>query len=136
MGEIESTDGASPPAADGALRAGQLTQITRAMVAIYKEQFGRGPKRAHTHYSGPDGITCFLEESLTPVEQRLALIGEHQRLRDIRMLFQYTAEDSFRDAVESITGRKVIAFLSSIDTNADIATETFLLEPAAQPART
>jgi uncharacterized protein YbcI len=99
------------------------------MVAIYKEQFGRGPKRAHTHYSGPDGITCFLEESLTPVEHRLAMIGEHQRLRDIRMLFQYTAEDSFREAIEEITGRKVIAFMSSIDTKSDVASEVFLLAP-------
>jgi uncharacterized protein YbcI len=135
MGEIE-WNGESPlSSADGVLRAGQLTQITRAMVAIYKEQFGRGPKRAHTHYCGPDGITCFLEESLTPVEHQLVAIGEHQRLRDIRMLFQYTAEDSFREAIESITGRKVVAFLSSIDTNADVATETFLLEPTTQPPR-
>jgi uncharacterized protein YbcI len=104
-------------------RPGQLTQVTRAMVAIYKDQFGRGPTHARSHYAGPDMIVCALEDTLTA-------IGEHQRLRDIRALFQHTAEDEFRSAVEEITGRKVVAFSSGFDTNADVATEVFLLERA------
>ena len=47
----------------------------------------------------------------------------------MRMLFQYTAEDEFRLAVEGITGRTVIAFISGIDTRSDIASEIFMLEP-------
>jgi uncharacterized protein YbcI len=109
-------------------RIGQLAQITRAMVALYKEQFGRGPTHARSHFSGPDAIVCLLEETLTPVERTLVRIGEQQRLRDIRMLFQHTAEDEFRSAVEEITGRKVVAFSSGFDTNADVATEVFLFE--------
>ncbi len=89
------TDAASQP------RATQLTAITRAMVAIYKDQFGRGPRYAHSHYVSGDSIVCFLEGSLTPVERTLAELGEHQRLRDIRLLFQYAAEDGFRSAVEA-----------------------------------
>jgi uncharacterized protein YbcI len=109
---------------DGSLREerfGQLAQITRAMVALYKEQFG------------PDAIICLLEETLTPVERTLVRIGEHQRLRDIRMLFQYTAESAFRGAVEEITGRHVIAFTSGFDTTADVASEVFLLAPSTGP---
>ena len=86
---------------------GQLTQITRAMVAIYKEQFGRGPRHAHSHYAGANAIVCFLEGTLTPLERKLADEGEHQRLRDIRIWFQYTAEDAFCAAVEAATGRQV-----------------------------
>src|SRR3954470_805863 len=67
-------------------RPSELTQVTRAMVAIYKEQFGRGPKHAHSHFASADSIVCFLEGSLTPVERTLAAIGEDQRLRDIRLL--------------------------------------------------
>src|ERR1700712_390675 len=107
----------------------QLVAITRAMVTIYKEQFGRGPRHAHSHFTGPDAITCFLEGSLTPVERTLVELGEHQRLRDIRLLFQYAAEDSFRSAVEAVIGRRVIAFTSGLDTEADVSTETFVLEP-------
>jgi uncharacterized protein YbcI len=109
-------------------RATQLSQITRAMVAIYKDQFGRGPRNVHSHWTGPDAVACFLEGSLTPVERTLASIGEHQRLRDLRLLFQRTAASDFRAAVESITGRRVIAFTSGMDTFADIATEVFILE--------
>ena len=56
-------------------------------------------------------------------------MDEHQRLRDMRMLFQYSAEEEFRMAIEVITGREVIAFISGIDTRTDIASELFLLEP-------
>jgi uncharacterized protein YbcI len=117
-------------------RPGQLTLVTRAMVAIYKDQFGRGPTHAHSHYAGSDMIVCALEDTLTPIERTLVAIGEHQRLRDIRMLFQHTAEDTFRSAVEDITGRKVVAFSSGFDTRADVATEVFLFErlPGERPA--
>ena len=85
--------------------------------------------RARSYYAGPDAIVCFLEGTLTPVERTLGTINEHQRLRKMRMLFQHTAEDTFRTAVEGITGRDVIAFSSGIDTKADVATEVFVLEP-------
>jgi uncharacterized protein YbcI len=113
--------------------AGQLTQVTRAMVAIYKDQFGRGPRHAHSHYSGPNAITCFLEGTLTPLERALAEGGEHERLRDMRLWFQYSAEASFRGAVEAIIGRKVVSFISGIDTRTDVSLETFVLEPLQLP---
>jgi uncharacterized protein YbcI len=109
--------------------ASQLVQVNGAMVRIYKEQFGRGPERVRSHYAGPDAIVCFLEHTLTPVERTLTTIGEQHRLRDMRMLFQYAAEDEFRGAIEQITGRKVTAFVSGIDVVADVASELFTLEP-------
>jgi uncharacterized protein YbcI len=111
----------------------QLAQVSRAMVRIYKEQFGRGPERVRTHWAGPDSLICFLENTLTPVERTLTTMNENQRLRDMRMLFQYAAEDEFRSAIEEITGRTVIAFVSGIDTRADVASEVFVLAP--EPAR-
>ena len=88
------------------------------------------PARAHSHYIDRDSIACFLRGTLTRAERRLTTLDEHQRLRDMRMLFQYSAEDDFRDAVERITGRIVISFISGIDTKTDIASEIFMLEPA------
>ena len=83
----------------------------------------------HSHYAGPDAIVCFLSNTVTPVERTLGTLDEHQRLRDIRMLFQYAAEPEFRSAIEQITGRNVTAFVSGIDTHADVASELFTLEP-------
>jgi uncharacterized protein YbcI len=105
--------------------------VTRAIVAIYKEQFGRGPRHAASHYGGPDVITCVLRGTLTPVERSLVEIGEEQRLRELRLLFQHTTEPQFRAAVEQITRRRVLAFTSGMDIVADVATEYFELERTA-----
>jgi uncharacterized protein YbcI len=132
-----------PNEGDADTRAGEISRacgnpsdlklITREIVTIYKEQYGRGPKFAHSHYGGPDSITCILEGSMTQPERTLAGLGEHQSLRATRLLFQYAGEDAFRQAVERVTGRRVIAFLSSIDSKADIASELFILERLGGP---
>jgi len=59
----------------------------------------------------------------------MVAMGEHQRLRETRMFFQHAREGDFREAVERVTGRSVIAFVSGIDTTADMSCEVFYLEP-------
>src|ERR1700709_1907820 len=108
---------------------GPLQEISHAMAQIYKDQFGRGPTKVRTNYAGPDVLACTLEHTFTPAERNLQAMGEHQRLRDIRLLFQYAPETRFAEPIERITGRKVKAFISGIDTNADIACELFVLHP-------
>jgi uncharacterized protein YbcI len=106
-----------------------LAEISRAMVRLYKEQFGRGPTKSRTDYAGEDTLICTLENSLTRAEQRLVEMGEDQRLRDIRMFFQHATEDEFREVIEGLTGRKVRAFISGTDTGKDVSCEIFYLEP-------
>jgi uncharacterized protein YbcI len=106
-----------------------LPRVTSAMVRIYKEQFGRGPENARSYFAGPDMVVCVLADSLTPVERSMRELGEHQRLRDIRMMFQYAAEEKFRAAVEQVTGRRVVSFMSAVDVERDLAAEIFILEP-------
>ncbi len=108
----------------------ELSELSNAMVRLYKEQFGRGPTKARSAYAGPDVMLCTLENSFTPAEQSLVRMGEHQRLRDTRMFFQYATRDEFTQTVEAITGRKVRAFISGIDTEHDVASELFYLEPS------
>jgi uncharacterized protein YbcI len=103
--------------------------ISTAMVRLYKEKFGRGPTKARTNFAGPDILICTLRETLTPAERNLAAMGEHQRLRDVRMFFQHACEAEFREIVERETGRKVEAFISGLDTEQDVAAELFYLEP-------
>ena len=106
-----------------------LAQLSNEMVRLYKEQFGRGPTRARSHWAGEDAILCTLEESLTPAELNLVRMDEHQRLRDTRMFFQYASEAGFREAAERVTGREVRAFVSGIDVQHDVSTELFYLTP-------
>jgi uncharacterized protein YbcI len=110
---------------------GQSVQlaVSNAMVKLYKEQFGRGPTKVRTHFAGPDVLVTTLQDSMTPAERNLVAMGEYQRLRDTRMFFQYATEGEFRGAVERLTGRKVWAFVSGIDTVRDVSSEVFYLEP-------
>jgi uncharacterized protein YbcI len=105
------------------------SEISREMVRLYKEQFGRGPTRARTSFAGSDVVITTLEETFTPAEQRLAEMGEHQRLRDTRLYFQYATDEEFRSVIERVLGRKVRAFNSAIDTRVDVCVEVFHLEP-------
>jgi uncharacterized protein YbcI len=108
-------------------------EVSREMVRLYKEQFGRGPTKARTEFAGPDIVICTLEHSLTPAEQRLVEMGEHQRLRDTRMYFQHASERQFRETVERLTGRPVRAFVSGIDTCVDVSSEVFHLGREGEP---
>lgn len=110
------------------LRISKLAEISREMVRIYKVQFGRGPTRARSDFAGPDLVVCTLEDSLTPAEKRMATLGDHQRLRDLRLYFQHATEDQFCQVIERALGRKVRAFISGMDTGKDVAAELFYLE--------
>jgi uncharacterized protein YbcI len=114
-------------------RVSVLAEISREMVRLYKEQFGRGPTRARSDFAGPDTLICTLEDTFTPAEQRLADMGEHQRVRDTRLYFQHATETEFCEVIERHLGRSVRAFVSGIDTNRDVSAEVFYLESAAGP---
>jgi uncharacterized protein YbcI len=105
-----------------------LQAISNAMAQIYKTQFGRGPTKVKTYFAGPDAVVCVLEDTQTPAERRLVELGEYQRLRDVRLFFQYATEDELKRPIEEATGRRVRAFISGIDTQADASAEIFLLE--------
>src|SRR3954454_19374797 len=106
-----------------------LMQVSNEMVKLYKTQFGRGPTKVRTNWAGPDTIITTLENSLTPAERNMVAMGEHHRLRDTRMFFQYATEPQFREAVERVTGRQVWAFVSGIDAVEDVSSEIFYLRP-------
>ena len=106
-----------------------LLSISNEMVRIYKEQFGRGPTKARTDWAGPDAVLCTLRETFTPAERNMAAMGEHQRLRDMRMFFQYATEDQFVGSIEEIVDRKVVSFISGVDTKQDVAVELFYFAP-------
>jgi uncharacterized protein YbcI len=104
--------------------------ISNEMVRLYKDRFGRGPTKTRTHWMGPDVVAVILEDTLTPVERSLVAMGEHQRLRDLRTFFQYATVPEFCEPIERLTGRKVRAFISGIDTEVDgVSTEMFFLHP-------
>ena len=106
-----------------------LMEVSNAMVHLFKEQFGRGPTKARSHWAGHDALVCILRESFTPAEKNMVALGEHQRLRDVRLFFQAATEEKFREVVGSIVGRPVESFMSAVDTHTDTSIEVFIFEP-------
>jgi uncharacterized protein YbcI len=107
-----------------------LAEMSREMVRLYKEQFGRGPTKARTDWAGPDVLITVLEDTLTLAERNLTQLGEHTKVRDMRTFFQYATVADLCEPVERLTGRRVRSFLSAIDTQAaGLAMETFVLHP-------
>jgi uncharacterized protein YbcI len=94
------------------------------MVRLYKQLFGRGPTKARTNYTGPDTLIATIQTSLTPAERN--------------MVEQTSTSGCARygcSTVEQITGRKVWAFVSGVDTERDVSAEVFYLEPIAAASR-
>jgi uncharacterized protein YbcI len=118
----------TPVAEDDAASQSVRAELSREMVRLYKEVFGRGPTKARTDFAGTDILICTLEESFTPAEQALVSLNEYQRLRDTRTYFQHATEDKFRAVVERVLERKVRAFVSGVDVERDVSSEIFYLE--------
>jgi uncharacterized protein YbcI len=111
-----------------------LAAVSNAMVSLHKEQFGRGPTNARSHFAGPDALICVLEDALLPAERKMVQMGEHQRVRESRTAFQVASADEFVRAVEQIVERKVRAFASAIDVDRDVVFENFSFEPDGDDA--
>jgi uncharacterized protein YbcI len=130
-GNFESRDGSTDE--ERSELGAQLAAVSTAVVRVFKDQFGRGPTKVRSHFAGPDLLLCVLENSFTPAERKLAEMGEHHRLRDLRLVFQYASEDHFKQPIEEITGREVTSFLSATDTRTDVSVEMFVLGPPKAP---
>ena len=117
-----------PPAQEAP--ASVLVEVSTAMAGLYKSQFGRGATKARTYWSGPDAITCFMEDTFTPTERNLVTLGDHAWVRDSRSLKQDATVAQFCEPVERIIGRTVRSVHSSTDAHADgLSTQTFLFYP-------
>ena len=64
---------------------------------------------------------------LTPAERSLTRHDHTEAVSQIRHLFQGAMEAELRGAVERLTGRRVVAFISGNQFTPDIAAEVFIL---------
>lgn len=110
------------------LTGGELNAaITSALVGIQNAHLGRGPTTASTFHHG-NVVVTIMSEVMTPAETTLAKSSKGDAVIQMRNLFQETMEGDFRQAVESLTGRKVVAFISGNHVAPDVAAETFILD--------
>jgi uncharacterized protein YbcI len=99
--------------------------ISAAMVTLYAEVYGNSRTTAST-YINDNVVVCILEDILTSSEQTLVAAGSGSEVIDGRVAFH---EDDFSAAVERLTLRRVVAFMSANQTSPGIACEMFFLAP-------
>lgn len=104
-----------------------LAAISTRIVGLLREHYGRGPSRAKT-YAMDDCIVCVLRNGFTAHERTIVDSGEPGRVIEMRQDFQRLMERQYRDTIETITGRKVVAFLSQAHLEPDITLEIFFLD--------
>jgi len=109
-----------------------LTELSNAIVGLYRDHFGRGPGAART-FIAEDLVVTVLTDVYTQVEKTLVQAGKMEHVRRTRLLHQHALEGEFTDLVEGLTGRRVEAFMSTIHFDPDLAVEIFVLEPKGSP---
>jgi uncharacterized protein YbcI len=110
------------------LAAGELNAaVTSALVGIHNRYLGRGPRTASTLHHG-NVLVTLMYDVLTHAEKSLTRSGQISAVNHIRHLFQEAMEADFREAVERLTGRKVLAFISGDHIDPDVAAELFILD--------
>lgn len=108
-------------------------QISNALVQVMREYTGRGPTQART-YLNDNVVLCVVGDTLTKGEQALVNGGDEQSVLDLRRRYQYLMREEASKAIEEITGRRVVTFMSDNATDPDLAAEIFVLDgpPAAR----
>jgi uncharacterized protein YbcI len=110
-----------------------LAQISTALVQLHSRYYGKGPTKAKSHIVD-DTVVCILRGGFTTVERTLIETGAVESVYQMRRSFQQAMEEEFRRVVEAATDRRVIAYMSSIHVEPDLAVEVFVLEPREEPA--
>jgi uncharacterized protein YbcI len=124
VGEDSLGEDSPIPLAGGRL----LAQISTSIVAILREHYGRGPMKAKT-YALDDVIVVVMRGSgFTALEQTHMDSGHHARVVAMREEFQQMMAERYQEAIEALTGRKVVAFLSQAHVEPDITVEMFFVD--------
>jgi uncharacterized protein YbcI len=103
--------------------------ISAEIVALYASVYGHDRTTATT-YINDNVVLCVLENILTEDEDTLIGAGSSGAVIDARVAFQTDTEDEFTEAVERLTGRRVVAFMSANQTAPGVAAELFFLDAA------
>jgi uncharacterized protein YbcI len=110
---------------------GSLTAaISTAVVRIMREYTGRGPTRARTSIRD-NVVVVVLSDTMLKAERSLVDDGKPDVVLTMRKEFQNTMRDELSAAVEMLTERRVIAFMSANHIDPDYAVEVFVLAPGA-----
>jgi uncharacterized protein YbcI len=117
-----------PSAPDGPQAGGDIRgSISRRIVQLHKEFYGRGPDKAKTYVVG-DLVVVLMRGGFTRVEETLLREGRGDSVIQQRSDFQDVMIGRFSEVIEQETGRKVVAMMSGSHQHPDLLGEIFVLE--------
>ena len=109
-------------------RGGSLRMaLSNAMVGLKKQYYGKGPSRARS-YLMDEYVFVVMEGGLTRSEETLLAAGQPDLVRNYRLAFQEAVTQTTTQAVEDLTGRRVLSYHSQIVFDPTRAFEIFVLE--------
>ena len=114
-----------PPLTGNAL----LEAVTEAMVEFHQRYHHREPVTAKTQLLGDDLLACVLGGVYTDVEKTMIELERAPQVHDTRSAFQNAMQHKFIAAVERLSGRGVLAFISNHHVGPDMEIELFVLTP-------
>jgi uncharacterized protein YbcI len=106
-----------------------LVAVTDAMIALHQRYHHRAPATAKTLLLGGDLLACVLGGVYTTVEQTMIELQRSTIVQETRSAFQTAMQHKFIAAVERLSGRDVLAFISNHHVGPDVEVELFMLEP-------
>ena len=109
-----------------------LDAVTEAMVALHQRYHHRAPVTAKTLLLGDDLLACVLGGVYTNVEQTMIELQRQTIVQETRSAFQNAMQHKFIAAIERLSGRGVVDFISNHHVGPDIEIELFLLEPGSR----
>jgi uncharacterized protein YbcI len=111
-----------------------LTAVTAAMVAMHERYHHRVPVTAKTLLLGDEVLICVLAGVYSDVEKTMIELQRGTLVQQVRSAFQVAMEHKFIAAVERLSGREVLAFVSDQHVGPDIEIELFMLRPVERAA--
>ena len=115
--------------ADGQLSGEVLAAITREMVRIKSESYGKGATAAKT-YQCDNFLFSVLRGGMTRVEETLLKHEDADLVRPVRRRYLSLEGPASTDAVERLSGREVLSYQSQVLFDPDYTVEMFVLGPS------
>jgi uncharacterized protein YbcI len=104
-----------------------LEGVTEAMVALHQRYHHRAPVTAKTQLLGDDLLACVMGGVYTDVEKTMIELQRGTIVQETRSAFQQAMQHKFIDAVQRLSGRRVVAFISNQHVGPDLEIELFML---------
>jgi uncharacterized protein YbcI len=106
-----------------------LVAVIDVMVKFHQRYHHRAPVSARTQMLGGDLLACVFGGVYTDVEKTMIELERTTIVQETRSAFQRAMQHKFIAAVESLSGRGVLAFISNHHVGPDMEIELFLLQP-------